>query len=198
MTGVRARRVDGAEVKLDTASYRLRDRFFGSRVGRRALMAVALTFGRRGMALLEFQLRMRRLVGERVRSAQGSSKGLSNELHVTFSVRVRSAYGTQAEQIQLCSGASSSHVAAETTEKDRRNGARRTLERRRRFFVIARVWFYAQRAAWASSQNQRANWLLPLKRAGVGHRQVAGAVAKRELRLSPARHPLGPECQPQP
>ena len=63
MTGVRARRVDGAEVKLDPASYRLRDRFFGSRVGRRALMAVALTFGRRGMALLEFQLRMRRLVG---------------------------------------------------------------------------------------------------------------------------------------
>ena len=52
MTGVRARRVDGAEVKLDTASYRLRDRFFGSRVGRRALMAVALTFGRRGMALV--------------------------------------------------------------------------------------------------------------------------------------------------
>ena len=53
MTGVRARRVDGAEVKLDTASYRLRDRFFGSRVGRRALMAVALTFGRRGMALFQ-------------------------------------------------------------------------------------------------------------------------------------------------
>lgn len=81
MTGVRARRVDGAEVKLDTASYRLRDRFFGSRVGRRALMAVALTFGRRGMALLEFQLRMRRLVGERVRSAAGTSEGLSNELY---------------------------------------------------------------------------------------------------------------------
>ena len=60
---------------------RLRDRFFGSRVGRRALMAVALTFGRRGMALLEFQLRMRRLVGERVRSAAGSSEGLSNELY---------------------------------------------------------------------------------------------------------------------
>ena len=71
MTGVRARRVDGAEVKLDTAFYRLRERFLGSRVGRRALMAVALTFGRRGMALLEFQLRMRRLVGERVRSASG-------------------------------------------------------------------------------------------------------------------------------
>ena len=53
MTGVRARRVDGAQVKLDTAFYRLRERFFGSRVGRRALMAVALTFGRRGMALFQ-------------------------------------------------------------------------------------------------------------------------------------------------
>ena len=53
MTGVRARRVDGAEVKLDTAFYRLRERFFGSRVGRRALMAVALTLGRRGMALFQ-------------------------------------------------------------------------------------------------------------------------------------------------
>ena len=53
MTGVRARRVDGAEVKLDTAFYRLRDRFFGSRVGTRALSAVTFTFGRRGMALFQ-------------------------------------------------------------------------------------------------------------------------------------------------
>ena len=53
MTGVRARRVDGTEVKLDTASYRLRDRFFGSRVGTRALIAVTFTLGRRGMALFQ-------------------------------------------------------------------------------------------------------------------------------------------------
>ena len=70
MTGVRARRADGAEVKLDTAAYRLRERFFGSRVGRRALMAVALTFGRRGMALFQIRVQLRmRPVRERVRSA---------------------------------------------------------------------------------------------------------------------------------
>ena len=50
MTGVRARRVDGAEVKLDTAFYRLRERFFGRRVGRRAFSAVAFNLGtNRGM-----------------------------------------------------------------------------------------------------------------------------------------------------
>ena len=50
MTGVRARRVDGAEAKLDTAFYRLRDRFFGSRVGSRAFSAVAFNLGtNRGM-----------------------------------------------------------------------------------------------------------------------------------------------------
>ena len=50
MTGVRACRVDGAEVKLDTAFYRLRDRFFGSRVGSRAFSAVAFNLGtNRGM-----------------------------------------------------------------------------------------------------------------------------------------------------
>ena len=53
MTGVKARRGDGAEVKLDSAFYRLRDRFFGSRVGTRALRAVTFTFGRRGMALFQ-------------------------------------------------------------------------------------------------------------------------------------------------
>ena len=50
MTGVRARRVDGAEVKLDTAFYRLRERFFGSRVGSLAFSAVAFNLGtNRGM-----------------------------------------------------------------------------------------------------------------------------------------------------
>ena len=116
MTGVRARRVDGAEVKLDTASYRLRDRFFGSRVGRRALMAVALTFGRRGMALLEFQLRMRRLVGERVRSAAGSVEGLSNELYERVQRPSATAYSNKSQ-----SRSSSSHlrsVAASRNDKE--------------------------------------------------------------------------------
>ena len=50
MTGVRVRRVDDAEVKLDTAFYRLRDRFFGSRVGSLAFKAVAFSLGtNRGM-----------------------------------------------------------------------------------------------------------------------------------------------------
>ena len=50
MTGVRARRVDDAEVKLDTAFYRLRERFFGSRVGSLAFSAVAFNLGtNRGM-----------------------------------------------------------------------------------------------------------------------------------------------------
>ena len=63
MTGVRARRVDGAEVKLDTAFYRLRERFFGSRVGSLAFSAVAFNLGtNRGMVcgtVSWFQLRMR-------------------------------------------------------------------------------------------------------------------------------------------
>ena len=90
-----ARRVDGAEVKLDPASYRLRDRFFGSRVGRRALMAVALTFGRRGMALLEFQLRMRRLVGNGCVQPQGRRKAFRMSCTNAFSVRVRLRSRTQ-------------------------------------------------------------------------------------------------------
>ena len=105
MTGVRARRVDGAEVKLDTAFYRLRERFFGSRVGSLAFSAVAFNLGtNRGMVCgtVSCSASDPSLAGERVRSAQGSSKRLSNELCVTFSVRVRSAYGTRkAEQIQL-------------------------------------------------------------------------------------------------
>ena len=68
-----------------------------------------------------------RLVGERVRSAQGSSKGLSNELYVTFSVRVRSAYGTQAEQIQLLLRLARRSRNDGTTVEDRGNGALRAL-----------------------------------------------------------------------
>ena len=119
MTGVRARRVDDAEVKLDTASYRLRDRFFGSRVGRRALMAVALTFGRRGMALLEFQLRMRRLVGERVRSAAGTSEGLSNELYEGVQRPSATAYSNKSQ-----SRSSSSHLQlwSRQPKRQRRTG----------------------------------------------------------------------------
>jgi len=50
MTGVRARRADGAEAKLDIAFYRLRDRFLGSRVGSLAFSAVAFNLGtNRGM-----------------------------------------------------------------------------------------------------------------------------------------------------
>ena len=129
MTGVRARRADDAEVKLDTGFYRLRERFFGSRVGRRALMAVALTFGRRGMALLEFQLRMRRLAGERVRSAAGSSEGLSSELYERVQRPSATAYSNKSQ-----SRSSSSHLqlgrATETTKKDR--GKRGGLHGRRR------------------------------------------------------------------
>ena len=117
MTGVRARRVDGAEAKLDTAFYRLRDRFFGSRVGRRALMAVALTFGRRGMALLEFQLRMRRLVGERVRSAAGSSEGLSNELYERVQRPSATAYSNKSQ-----SRSSSSHLQLGRASRNDKEG----------------------------------------------------------------------------
>ena len=63
MTGVRARRIDGAGVKLDTAFYRLRERFFGSRVGSLAFSAVAFNLGtNRGMGcgtVSWFQLRRR-------------------------------------------------------------------------------------------------------------------------------------------
>ena len=80
MTGVRVRRVDDAEVKLDTAFYRLRERFFGSRVGSRAFNAVAFTLGRnRGMVCgtVSWFASDASLAGKRVRSAQGSSKELS-------------------------------------------------------------------------------------------------------------------------
>ena len=147
MTGVRARRVDGAEVKLDTASYRLRDRFFGSRVGRRALMAVALTFGRRGMALLEFQLRMRRLVGERVRSAAGSSEGLSNELYERVQRPVRSAYSTQKVRADpACLTSRSASQPAETIKKDR-GRVRGGLPGRRRRVARCYVRVYPQLCA---------------------------------------------------
>ena len=110
MTGVRARRIDGAEVKLDTAFYRLLDKFFGRRVGRRAFSAVAFNLGtNRGMVcgtVSWFQLRTRLWRGNGCVQPKGRRKSFRNELYVTFSVRVRSAYGTQAEQIQLCSGAS--------------------------------------------------------------------------------------------
>ena len=147
MTGVRARRVDGAEVKLDTASYRLRDRFFGSRVGRRALMAVALTFGRRGMALLEFQLRMRRLVGERVRSAAGSSEGPSNELYERVQRPVRSAYSTQKVRADpACLTSRSASQPAETIKKDR-GRVRGGLPGRRRRVARCYVRVYPQLCA---------------------------------------------------
>ena len=80
MTGVRARRVDGAEVKLDTAFYRLRERFFGSRVGSLAFSAVAFNLGtNRGMVCgtVSWFASDASLAGKRVRSAQGSSKELS-------------------------------------------------------------------------------------------------------------------------
>ena len=92
-------------------------------------MAVALTFGRRGMALLEFQLRMRRLVGERVRSAAGTSEGLSNELYERVQRPSATAYSNKSQ-----SRSSSSHLqlgrATETTKKDR--GKRGGLPGRRR------------------------------------------------------------------
>ena len=131
-----------------------------------------------------------RLVGERVRSAQGSSEGLSNELYERVQRSRVSVRATQ-QQSRSSFGSEPARTSQHREGKGRGNRPRRTLERRRRFFVIARVWFYAQRAAWASSQNQRANWLLPLKRAGVGRRQVADAAAKREQRLSPAKHRFG-------
>ena len=80
LTGVRARRVDGAEVKLDTVFYKLRDRFFGSRVGSRAFNAVAFSLGtNRGMVCgtVSWFASDASLAGKRVRSAQGSSKELS-------------------------------------------------------------------------------------------------------------------------
>ena len=80
MTGVRARRIDGAEVKLDTAFYRLLDKFFGRRVGRRAFSAVAFNLGtNRGMVCgtVSWFASDASLAGKRVRSAQGSSKELS-------------------------------------------------------------------------------------------------------------------------
>ena len=154
MTGVRARRVDGAEVKLDTASYRLRDRFFGSRVGRRALMAVALTFGRRGMALLEFQLRMRRLVGERVRSAAGTSEGLSNELYERVQRPVRSAYSTQKVRADpACLTSRSASQPAETIKKDR-GRVRGGLPGRRRRVARCYVRVYPQLCPGQGSQNR--------------------------------------------
>ena len=92
-------------------------------------MAVALTFGRRGMALLEFQLRMRRLVGERVRSAAGTSEGLSNELYERVQRPSATAYSnkSQRDPARLTSARSQ---PAETTKKDR--GKRGGLPGRRR------------------------------------------------------------------
>ena len=79
MTGVRARRVDDAEVKLDTAFYRLRERFFGSRVGSLAFSAVAFNLGtNRGMVcgtVSWFQLRTRLWRGNGCVQPKGRRKG---------------------------------------------------------------------------------------------------------------------------
>ena len=136
MTGVRARRADGAEVKLDTAFYRLRDRFFGSRVGRRAFSAVAFNLGtNRGMVCgtVSCSASDPSLAGERVRSAQGSSKGLSNELLSRSQRRVSSVRARAKRANPARCLASSSHVA---TEHQRRTGGTvrgGLFERRRQF-----------------------------------------------------------------
>ena len=80
-------------------------------------MAVALTFGRRGMALLEFQLRMPRLVGERVRSAAGSSEGLSNELYESVQRPSATAYSNKSQ-----SRSSSSHLRLGRASRNDKEG----------------------------------------------------------------------------
>ena len=106
MTGVRARRVDDAEVKLDTAFYRLRERFFGSRVGSLAFSAVAFNLGtNRGMVcgtVSWFQLRMRLWRGKRCVQPKGRRKGfrMSCTSRSAFECDLRTAHK---EQIQLCS-----------------------------------------------------------------------------------------------
>ena len=97
-------------------------------------MAVALTFGRRGMALFQSFSRMRRLVGERVRSGAGSSETLSKaSLAVQrWSQQLTRARKERANPARCGPAGSSSHVEPKT-EKDRGNGAWRNLERRRQF-----------------------------------------------------------------
>ena len=66
-------------------------------------MAVALTFGRRGMALLRVSASDASSGGERVRSAAGTSEGLSNELYERVQRPSAPAYSAKVEQIQLVS-----------------------------------------------------------------------------------------------
>ena len=155
MTGVRARRVVDAEVKLDTAFYRLRDRFFGSRVGSRAFNAVAFSLGtNRGMVcgtVSWFQLRMRLWRGNGCVQLKGRRKGfrMSCTSRLAFECDLRTARTGRADPALLRRLGASSHVE----KGDRGNGARRTLARRRRLFATKRG--YLPQSIWSSSQNQR-------------------------------------------
>ena len=107
MTGVRARRADGAEVKLDTAFYRLRERFFGSRVGSLAFSAVAFNLGtNRGMVcgtVSWFQLRMRLWRGNGCVQLKGRRKGfrMSCTSRLAFECDLRTARTGRADPALL-------------------------------------------------------------------------------------------------
>ena len=105
MTGVRARRVDDAEVKLDTAFYRLRERFFGSRVGSLAFSAVAFNLGtNRGMVcgtVSWFQLRTRLWRGNGCVQPKGRRKDFRMSCCRVHSVESAAYARAQREQIQL-------------------------------------------------------------------------------------------------
>ena len=114
MTGVRARRVDGAEVKLDTAFYRLRERFFGSRVGSLAFSAVAFNLGtNRGMVcgtVSCFSFGCVVWWGNGCVQPQGRRKAFRMSCTNAFSVRVRlrTATKVRADPARLTSARSAS------------------------------------------------------------------------------------------
>ena len=158
MTGVRARRIDGAEVKLDTAFYRLLDKFFGRRVGRRAFSAVAFNLGtNRGMVcgtVSWFQFGCRLWRGNGCVQPKGRRKGfrMSCTSRSAFECDLRSR--TQScRSAWLCSALAPTN-AIEAAEEDRWDGARRVL-RAEPSVVSCCAGLSAQRAAWSSSQNQR-------------------------------------------
>ena len=195
MTGVRARRVDDAEVKLDTAFYRLRERFFGSRVGSLALSAVAFNLGtNRGMVCgtVSCSASDPSLAGERVRSAQGSSKGLSNEL-LSRSQRRVSSVRAHAKRANPARCLASSSRTSQPKQQRRTGGTVRggLFERRRQFACWQRAGMISFALLPWSMQPKSTRRSCGDLNSRV--RQVTNRCARSQSALGPAKHLCVPE-----
>ena len=196
LTGVRARRVDGAEVKLDTVFYKLRDRFFGSRVGSRAFNAVAFSLGtNRGMVcgtVSWFQLRMRLWRGKRCVQPKGRRKGFRMSCCRVHSVESAAYARTQREQIQL--GAWPPPARTSRPKHQRRTGGTvrgGLFERRRQFACWQRAGIISfALLPWSMQpKSTRRECGDPHSRA----RQSSHRCDAAEAAFEPAKHLCGPE-----